>query len=112
MRSRNSGSAAPPSERTISSTSPRSSSGSSRCWARSSAGVGWASEPELRPQRGCYVMKPIITENRDLLAASIRSVLRFRQTEARLRESEELFRATVEQAAVGLGHLTLDGQWT
>ena len=39
-------------------------------------------------------------------------MLRLRQAEARLRESEERFRATVEQAAVGLGHLTLDGEWT
>jgi PAS domain S-box-containing protein len=51
-------------------------------------------------------------ENRDILAASIKSVLRLRQTEARLRESEERFRTTFEQVAVGLGHLTLAGEWT
>ena len=51
-------------------------------------------------------------ENRDMLVASIKSVLRLRQTEARLCQSEEQFRTTVEQAAVGLGHLTLDGEWT
>jgi|GEM_PF-2136894 len=33
-------------------------------------------------------------------------------TEAALIESEERFRTIFEQAAVGLGHLTLDGQWT
>ena len=50
-------------------------------------------------------------ENPDFLAASIKSVLRLRQTEARLRESEQV-RATFEQVAIGLGHLTLDGRWT
>ena len=43
------------------------------------------------------------SKNRDILAASIKVVLRLRQTEARLRESEERFRTTFEQAAVGLG---------
>jgi PAS domain S-box-containing protein len=51
-------------------------------------------------------------ENRDILAASIKSVLRLRQTESRLRESEQLFRSTFEEAAVGLGHLNLNGEWT
>jgi PAS domain S-box-containing protein len=51
-------------------------------------------------------------KNQDILAASIQSVLRLRQTEARLRESEQRFRTTFEQAAVGLGHLTMDGEWT
>jgi PAS domain S-box-containing protein len=51
-------------------------------------------------------------KNRDILAASIKSVLRLRQTEARLRESEERFRTTFEQVGVGLGHLTLAGEWT
>jgi PAS domain S-box-containing protein len=51
-------------------------------------------------------------KNRDFLVASIKAVLRLRQTEARLRESEEQFRATLEQLGVGLGHLTLDGEWT
>jgi PAS domain S-box-containing protein len=50
-------------------------------------------------------------ENRDILVASIKSVLRLRQAETRLRESEQQFRATFEQAGVGLGHLTLDGEW-
>ena len=51
-------------------------------------------------------------ENRDLLVASVKSVLRRRQTEARLRKREERFRATFEHAAVGLGHLNLNGEWT
>lgn len=33
------------------------------------------------------------------------------RNEARLRESEERFRATFEQAAVGMAHLDLDGRW-
>ncbi len=45
-------------------------------------------------------------------ASPSKSVLRIRETEARLRESEERFRTTFEQAAVGLGHLTLEGQWS
>jgi two-component system cell cycle sensor histidine kinase/response regulator CckA len=51
-------------------------------------------------------------ENRAILAASIKSVLRLRQTESRLRESEQQFRSTFEEAAVGLGHLNLNGEWT
>ncbi len=51
-------------------------------------------------------------ENQDILAASIKSVLRLRQNEARLRESEQRFRTTFEQAAVGIGHLTLNGEWS
>lgn len=34
-----------------------------------------------------------------------------RQADAALRESEERFRATFEQAAVGIAHLELNGQW-
>lgn len=34
-----------------------------------------------------------------------------KQTELALRESEERFRATFEQAAVGIAHLSLDGRW-
>ena len=34
-----------------------------------------------------------------------------RQTEERLRESEERFRATFEQAGVGMGHGTREGRW-
>jgi PAS domain S-box-containing protein len=51
-------------------------------------------------------------ESRDMLVASIKSVLRLRQTAARLRESEERFRTTFDQVPVGLGYLTLDGEWT
>jgi PAS domain S-box-containing protein len=64
---------------------------------------------ELNNGADGYVNWP---ENRDILVASIKSVLRLRQTEARLRESEERFRTTFEQVGVGLGHLTLAGEWT
>jgi PAS domain S-box-containing protein len=50
--------------------------------------------------------------NEAVLSTTIKSVLRVRQAEARLRESEEGFRTTFEQVAVGLGHLTVDGKWT
>lgn len=46
------------------------------------------------------------------LAATIHSLLRIRQVENRLRETEARFRATFEQAAVGLGHLNFEGRWT
>jgi PAS domain S-box-containing protein len=67
-----------------------------------------ASADELNNGADGYLNWP---ENRDILVASIKSVLRLRQTVARLRESEQQYRTTFEQAAVGLGHLTLDGEW-
>src|SRR4029453_7902771 len=34
-----------------------------------------------------------------------------KRTEQELRDSEARFRSTFEQAAVGMGHLALDGRW-
>ncbi len=48
----------------------------------------------------------------EVLAATLKSVLRVCQAEARLCQSEEGFRTSFEQVAIGLGHLTLDGTWT
>lgn len=47
-----------------------------------------------------------------VLAATIRAFLRAREAECRLRDVEARWRATVEQAAIGLGHLSLEGAWT
>jgi len=40
-----------------------------------------------------------------------REIAERRRAETALRESEELFRATFEQAAVGIAHVGLDGSW-
>ena len=47
-----------------------------------------------------------------VLEATIRAFLRTREAECRLRDAEARWHATVEQAAIGLGHLSLEGAWT
>ncbi|KAF0220450.1 MAG: PAS/PAC sensor signal transduction histidine [Geobacteraceae bacterium] len=42
---------------------------------------------------------------------SLRDITESKQAEEALRESEERFRATFNQAAVGIGHVTPDGRW-
>jgi PAS domain S-box-containing protein len=44
-------------------------------------------------------------------ASTLGAALRRRRGEEALRESEERFRATFEQAAVGVAHVDLDGRW-
>ncbi len=56
-----------------------------------------------------YLTWPV---EQEVLLTTIKSVLRVRQAEARLRESEEGFRTTFDQVAAGLGHLSLEGEWT
>lgn len=48
---------------------------------------------------------------RPMLVAAVRDVSARIQAEEKLRESEERFRATFQQAAVGIAHLSLDGHW-
>ncbi|ABG05431.1 multi-sensor signal transduction histidine kinase [Rubrobacter xylanophilus DSM 9941] len=49
--------------------------------------------------------------NGELLVRSIRYAVERERAEEALRESEERFRATFEQAAVGIAHVGLDGRW-
>jgi two-component system cell cycle sensor histidine kinase/response regulator CckA len=55
-----------------------------------------------------YLTKPF---EMDHLLAVLRKVWDKQALTRALRESEERFRATFEQAAVGIGHTTLDGRW-
>ncbi|MEW6635236.1 MAG: PAS domain S-box protein [Actinomycetota bacterium] len=45
------------------------------------------------------------------VVCSIRDITERKRAEKELRESEERFRATFEQAAVGMAHVSLDGSW-
>jgi PAS domain S-box-containing protein len=47
----------------------------------------------------------------DYLPEAVRRTLAQVATEHRLAESEQRFRATIEQAAVGIAHIALDGRW-
>jgi PAS domain S-box-containing protein len=47
----------------------------------------------------------------DYLPEAVGRTLAQVATERRLAESEQRFRATIEQAAVGIAHITLDGRW-
>lgn len=57
------------------------------------------------------VLRGFNTGGRSMLVAVARDISARRQTEEALRESEERFRATFQQAAVGIAHLALDGSW-
>ncbi|HEX2866426.1 MAG TPA: PAS domain S-box protein [Ignavibacteriales bacterium] len=47
----------------------------------------------------------------DVLVRSIRYAIERKRIEEKLRRSEERFRSTFEQAAVGLAHVSLEGDW-
>ncbi|WP_221090869.1 PAS domain S-box protein [Deinococcus aquaedulcis] len=53
----------------------------------------------------------VVVENQRLFTAVIRDVTTQLQAEQTLRESEERFRATFSQAAVGIAHVSLEGRW-
>jgi diguanylate cyclase (GGDEF)-like protein/PAS domain S-box-containing protein len=57
------------------------------------------------------VLRGFTSGGRSMLVAVSRDVSARRQAEEALRESEERFRATFQQAAVGLAHVALDGHW-
>ncbi|KAF0103832.1 MAG: PAS/PAC sensor-containing diguanylate cyclase/phosphodiesterase [bacterium] len=52
-----------------------------------------------------------ISEGRKMLVAVARDISQRKQAEAALKESEERFRATFQQAAVGIAHIAPDGRW-
>ncbi len=67
-----------------------------------------AAEAVSRRQIVGYETKPI---NIDHLLALIRQIAERKQAEEALRESEERFRSTFEQAAVGITHVASDGRF-
>jgi len=50
-------------------------------------------------------------ESPALFTGFLRDITDRRRTEVELRKSEELFRATYHQAAIGIAHVALDGRW-
>lgn len=52
-----------------------------------------------------------ISEGRKMLVAVARDISQRKHAEAELKESEERFRATFQQAAVGIAHIAPDGRW-
>ncbi|MFC4637723.1 PAS domain S-box protein [Deinococcus hohokamensis] len=56
------------------------------------------------------ISQVVVGEDR-LFTAVIRDVSQQRHAEQALRDSEERFRSTFDQAAVGIAHLDLDGRW-
>lgn len=60
-----------------------------------------------------FSIKPIKDENGQViwLMSEGQDIQHHYQTEQALRESEERFRATFEQAAVGIAHIAIDGKW-
>lgn len=54
---------------------------------------------------------PVPNPDKLLFTSAMRDVTERRAAEDALRESEERFRATFEQAAIGLAHVAIDGRW-
>jgi diguanylate cyclase (GGDEF)-like protein/PAS domain S-box-containing protein len=57
------------------------------------------------------MLRGFTTGGHSMLVAVARDISARKRTEEALRESEERFRATFRQAAVGIAHLTPDGRW-
>jgi PAS domain S-box-containing protein len=60
-----------------------------------------------------YMTVPLLNEHGDIsqILAVVQNINERKQAEEALRESETRFRATFEQAAVGLAHVRPDGRW-
>lgn len=56
-------------------------------------------------------IRALKSEGKDILVAVARDMTSRIEADASLRESEERFRATFSQAAMGLAHVSLDGRW-
>jgi PAS domain S-box-containing protein len=56
-------------------------------------------------------LTPIPAEDGPMVLATLVDITERRQVERTLRESEERFRGTFENAAVGFGHVDLEGRW-
>ncbi|MDD5388599.1 MAG: PAS domain S-box protein [Gallionellaceae bacterium] len=56
-------------------------------------------------------LRGFVSEGRPMLVAVARDISQRKQAEAELKESEERFRATFQQAAVGIAHVAADGRW-
>ncbi|MFL6229983.1 MAG: ABC transporter substrate binding protein [Pyrinomonadaceae bacterium] len=56
-------------------------------------------------------LKRVHLRGKDVLLAVVRDISERIGNEESLRESEKRFRATFEQAAVGMAHVALDGRW-
>ncbi|CAN5847280.1 hypothetical protein BH23CHL8_BH23CHL8_28430 [soil metagenome] len=56
-------------------------------------------------------LTPIATEDGHMVLATLVDITERRQVERTVRESEERFRGTFENAAVGVAHVSLDGTW-
>jgi len=57
------------------------------------------------------LLSRILLAGKVFLQATVRDITEQKRAEEELRESEERFRATFEQAAVGIGHVGLQGHW-
>jgi PAS domain S-box-containing protein len=73
-------------------------------------------EVRLRSGTGGIVIGSLSAElinvqGEECIIALMRDVTAFKQAEDALRKSEKLFRATFNQAAVGIAHTSLDGRW-
>ncbi len=86
---------------------------------RVAASEGRYEEEGLRVRKGgswfwaSVLITALRDEQGDLMGFSkvVRDITERREAEQRLKESEELFRATFEQAAVGMAHVSLLSRW-